>query len=55
MLKQIKQKIKPGSFLSCLAVASGTVIAQVIAVFCPHNNRMYTPADMGVLASLRRL
>ncbi|NLL67479.1 MAG: lipopolysaccharide biosynthesis protein, partial [Clostridiaceae bacterium] len=53
MLKQIKQKIKPGSFLRhVLTVASGTVIAQVIAVLVsPIITRMYTPADMGVLAS----
>lgn len=53
MINKIKQKIKPGSFLrNVLTVASGTVIAQAITVFVsPIITRMYTPSDMGVLAS----
>lgn len=53
MLNKFKQKIKPGSFLRhVLTVASGTVIAQIIAVLVsPIITRMYTPSDMGVLAS----
>lgn len=53
MINKLKQKIKPGSFLRhVLTVASGTVIAQVIAVLVsPILTRMYTPSDMGVLAN----
>ncbi|HKL86170.1 MAG TPA: oligosaccharide flippase family protein [Treponemataceae bacterium] len=47
------QKVKPGSFLrSVLTIASGTVIAQAIAVLVsPIITRLFTPEDMGVLAS----
>jgi len=53
MVNKLRQKIKRGSFLrSVLTVASGTVIAQAIAVLVsPIITRMYTPEDMGVLAS----
>lgn len=53
MIDKIKQKLRAGSFLrSVLTVASGTVIAQIIAVLVsPVITRMYTPEDMGVLAS----
>ncbi|NLE06619.1 MAG: oligosaccharide flippase family protein [Crenarchaeota archaeon] len=53
MILKLKQKVKPGSFLRhVLTVASGTAIAQVIAVLVsPIITRMYTPEDMGVLAS----
>lgn len=51
--QKLLTKLKPGSFLrSVVTVASGTVIAQAIAVLVsPIITRMYTPEDMGVLAS----
>ena len=51
MLKQLKNK---NSFLSHVAtLTSGTVAAQAIAVLsAPVLTRLYTPAEMGVLASL---
>ena len=51
--QKLLTKLKPGSFLrSVVTVASGTVIAQAIAVVVsPILTRMYTLEDMGVLAS----
>ena len=51
--EKLLAKLKPGSFLrSVVTIASGTVIAQVIAVLVsPLITRLFTPEDMGVLAS----
>jgi len=46
-------KLKENSFFTSVAtLASGTVIAQLIAILVsPIITRLYTPADMGILAS----
>jgi len=51
--EKLLAKLKPGSFLrSVVTIASGTVIAQIIAVLVsPLITRLFTPEDMGVLAS----
>ena len=47
-------KLKKNSFFSSVvALTSGTVIAQIVAIIIsPIITRLYTPADMGILASL---
>lgn len=51
--EKLLSKVKKGSFLySVLTITSGTVIAQAITVLLsPVITRLYTPEDMGVLAS----
>lgn len=51
--EKLLSKVKKGSFLySVLTITSGTVIAQTITiVLSPVITRLYTPEDMGVLAS----
>jgi O-antigen/teichoic acid export membrane protein len=53
MIRKLKESLKKGSFLhSVLTITSGTVIAQAITVLIsPFLTRLYTPEDMGVLAS----
>lgn len=51
--EKLLAKLKPGSFLrSAVTIASGTVIAQIIAVLVsPLITRLFTPEDMGIVAS----
>src|SRR5690554_4694229 len=51
--EKLLAKLKPGSFLrSVVTIASGTVIAQIIAVLVsPLITRLFTPEDMGIVAS----
>lgn len=53
MIKKLKDSLQKGSFLhSVLTITSGTVIAQAITVLAsPVITRLYTPEDMGILAS----